>query len=121
MSRVVHSLTLFTSFGTLICCALPALLVTLGLGAVVASTVSAFPGLVWLSQHKDGVFVFAAVMLTISGVLRYRDRYAACPADPEKAKACMSLRKTSKIIYFVSLAIFFIGVFFAYIAPKILY
>ncbi|MFQ6115394.1 MAG: TonB-dependent receptor domain-containing protein, partial [bacterium] len=36
-------LSFFTSFSTLICCALPSLLVTLGLGAVVASTIPAVP------------------------------------------------------------------------------
>ena len=120
MSRVVHTLTLFTSFSTLICCALPALLVTLGLGAVMASAVSTFPGLIWISQHKDYVFGFAAVMLTLSGILRYRSRNYACPVDKDLAAACGRARKVSGIIYIISLLIFFTGVFFAYIAPKIL-
>ena len=45
-------LTLFTSGGTLICCALPALLVSLGAGAVMASVVSSVPQIVWFSEHK---------------------------------------------------------------------
>lgn len=34
------------------CCALPIVLVTLGMGSVVASVVSALPVLAWLSQYK---------------------------------------------------------------------
>jgi len=45
-------LSLFTSMGTLLCCALPSLLVLVGLGATVASVLSAAPWLVTLSGHK---------------------------------------------------------------------
>jgi hypothetical protein len=39
-SGVLGYLSLFTSLGTLLCCALPSLLVLLGLGATVATGVS---------------------------------------------------------------------------------
>lgn len=45
-------LALFSSVGTLVCCALPALLVLSGFGATVASLLSAAPWLVTLSRHK---------------------------------------------------------------------
>lgn len=51
-SRAFGYLSLFASFGTLICCALPSLLVLLGLGATVAAFLSAAPWLVTLSRHK---------------------------------------------------------------------
>lgn len=41
--RLFGFLSLFTSFGTLIYCALPSLLVLVGLGATVASFLSAAP------------------------------------------------------------------------------
>lgn len=44
--------TLFLSTGTLLCCALPILLVSLSLGAAVAATIDTAPWLVTLSQHK---------------------------------------------------------------------
>ena len=43
---LVSYLSLFTSFGTLLCCALPSLLVLFGLGATVASFLSSLPWLV---------------------------------------------------------------------------
>lgn len=61
-SQFLGFFSLFTSFGTLICCALPSLLVLFGLGAPVASFLSAVPWLVTLSRHKTWV-------LTISGAL----------------------------------------------------
>jgi hypothetical protein len=45
-------LLLFTTSGTLLCCALPITLVTLGLGASVATMASAAPWLITLSQYK---------------------------------------------------------------------
>ena len=43
----------FGSMSTLICCVLPSLLVSLGLGAVMAGLASNVPGLVWISEHKS--------------------------------------------------------------------
>ena len=39
---------LFASTGTLVCCALPAVLVALGAGAALSSLVAVFPQIVWL-------------------------------------------------------------------------
>ena len=115
----IHSLTLFSSFSTLFCCALPALFVALGAGAALAGIVSTVPQLVFLSEHKIALFIFAGSMLTFSGYLRYRSRYAPCPADPVKAAACTRLRRTSGRIYIGSLILYLTGGFFAFIAPTL--
>lgn len=120
MNRFASFLTLFSSLGTLICCALPALFVSLGLGAVLAGLVSSVPGLIWVSEHKTGVFLFAGAMLFGNGVWLWINRNAPCPIDPELRKACVSGRKASKIIYALSVAVFATGAFFAYIAPALL-
>jgi hypothetical protein len=117
---VFNTLTLFMSFGTLICCALPALFVSIGAGAVLAGIVSNVPQLIWLSEHKIGLFIFAGAMLAVSGGLRYRSRNAPCPIDPVKADSCERLRKTSGIIYIISLVIYAIGFLFAFIAPYLI-
>ena len=51
-SAVLSYFSLFSSLSTLLCCALPSLLVLFGLGASVASTLSFLPWLVALSRHK---------------------------------------------------------------------
>ncbi|PHS69828.1 MAG: hypothetical protein COB22_08440, partial [Cycloclasticus sp.] len=56
-------LTLFASSTTFICCVLPLLLVGLGMGASVAFLTSSFPQLIWLSEHKNWVFLMSAVVL----------------------------------------------------------
>ena len=113
------SLSLFTSFGTLICCALPALFVTLGAGAALAGLVSNVPGLIFLSEHKIEVFVISGVMILITGIIRFIYRNAPCPIDVEQAKACMRLRKVSMILFSFSVVIYIVGFFFAFIAVKI--
>lgn len=110
-------LSIATSGSTLICCALPALLVTIGAGATLAGLVSAVPQLIWLSMHKALVFGGAGAMLALAGVMQYRARFAPCPADPTLAAACMRARHVSLVIYTVSLAMFSVGVIFAFLLP----
>ncbi len=114
---IINTLTLFTSFSTLICCALPALFVTLGAGAALAGVVSNVPQLIWLSENKIGLFILAGSMLALLGWLRYQSRNAPCPIDPVKADACKKLRKSSGVIYAVSVSIYTVGFFFAFVAP----
>lgn len=114
------TLSLFASAGTLVCCALPALFVSLGAGAALAGLVSDFPQLVWLSEKKLYVFGFAAIMLTFAGIMQYRARNMPCPADPVKAKACARLRKISLGIYIFSVVAFMTGGFFAFVAPYLI-
>ena len=80
------TLSLFASAGTLVCCALPALLVTLGMGAVLAGLVSNVPGLVWFSEHKVAVFVVAGVLILSAGVARHYAGSRSCPVDPGQAR-----------------------------------
>ena len=108
-------LSLFTSFTTLICCALPALFVSLGMGAVVAGMVSSMPWLVWLSDHKVIVFAVAAILIVIAGGLMWHARNLPCPADPKKAKACAILRKISWGILGLSVGLYLIGFSFAFL------
>ena len=63
-SGALSYLSLFTSLGTLLCCALPSLLVLFGLGATVASVLSEAPWLVAMSHHKPWVFIVAGVLIS---------------------------------------------------------
>lgn len=76
-------LTLFASMGTLICCALPLLLVTLGFGASVAALTNSAPFLISLSEHKEWIFAGSGALLLVSAWLLYRPGQT-CPVDPEK-------------------------------------
>ena len=81
-SAVLSYFSLFTSVGTLLCCALPSLLVLAGLGASVASTLSALPWLVTLSRHKHWTFSISGTLIALSFVNMYylapRFRARAC-------------------------------------------
>lgn len=114
--NIIPALTLFGSFSTLICCALPALLVSVGAGAAIAGLVSTFPQLIWLSEHKVALFAFAGAMLLISGISRYMTRNAPCPIDPLEAQACARMRRVSLRVFYLSLLIYVTGFFFAFIA-----
>lgn len=113
-------LSLFTSTGTLICCALPALLVSLGMGAVMAGLIETVPGITWLGKHKPVVFSVAFVVLSGAGIMQWRARQMPCPADPAKARACSRLRAFSWVVWWISVSLFLIGGFFAFFAADLL-
>lgn len=117
----LSTLTLFTSAGTLVCCALPALFVTLGAGAALAGLVSTAPWLIALSKYKVWTFGLSGVMILFAGFMRWRSRNAPCPIDSTQAAACSRLRKVSGIIYWLSVGVWVIGFFFAFIAAKVFY
>ena len=116
-NKLANYLTLFTSSGTIVCCAIPALLVSIGAGAALSSLIAVFPQLVILSIYKIPIFMGAFMMLIISGILQYRSRNLPCPPDKNLANACTRTRKISLIIYFASVGIFIIGLLFAFIIP----
>lgn len=109
--------SLFATSSTLVCCAIPALLVAMGAGAALSSLVAVFPQVVWLSEHKEAVFALAGVMMAGSGVLQWRNRHAPCPTDPALRDACMRTRKVSWKVYLLSVAFYLMGGWFACIQP----
>ncbi|MBX2833668.1 MAG: hypothetical protein KTR28_01715 [Micavibrio sp.] len=118
---LLPTLSLFTSAGTLLCCALPALLVSLGMGAALASLMSNAPWLSVITDYKLYIFAGAGVMLVLASFMQWQARYAPCPADPAKAKACARLRKISVAILVFSILIYLTGVFFAFFAADLFY
>ena len=56
-------------------------------------------------------------MLILAGYLQWQARNAPCPADPKLAEVCTKTRKSALLIYYVSVAIFMLGAFFAFVAP----
>lgn len=118
---ILPSLSLFTSVGTLLCCALPALLVTLGLGSVLAGFISSAPWITALSTYKPHIFIISGILIALATVTQWRARHAPCPADPRQAKACALLRKISTGILGVAALLYLIGVFFAFFAARLFF
>ena len=111
-------LTLLVTGGTLLCCALPILLVSLGLGATVASLNFNIPGLVFLAEHKVWTFSISAVMLLFLAWMIWRPNQS-CPSDPELAGYCETSKKWNKIVFFLSVLIWFSSFFFSYLLVPI--
>ena len=120
---LLNYFSLFSSFSTLICCALPSVLVLLGMGTTVASLLSAAPWLVSLSRHKIWTFSIAGTLITMSFVMTYliapRLRHGeACEADDPTA--CGEVSKISRVILWGSAIIWSCGLFVAYLLGPIL-
>ncbi len=106
--------SLLASSATLVCCVLPAVLVSIGAGATLVGLVAAFPQLVWLSANKALVFGGAGALLLLSGAALWRGRRLPCPADPAAARSCTRVRRISSLLYASSLVLFSVGAVFAF-------
>lgn len=111
-------LILFASSTTLICCALPIVLVSLGLGAVSASLFSNLPFLVTVAQYKTLIFILSGGVLAIAAYLVFKSN-RVCPADPSLAAQCERAHGFNKRAVFISLFLWLLGFTAAYLALPI--
>jgi mercuric ion transport protein len=105
--------SLATGFGMALlgttCCALPIVLVSLGMGGVVASVISAVPALAWLSKYKAMTFSVTGLILAYSWWRLHRTgRSGQCAVEDGKRL------KWQKWALGTSTAIFVAAVFAAY-------
>ena len=113
---VATGFSLVAGLSTLTCCALPALFISLGLGASLASLVSSMPWLITLSANKEIVFTVALASLGIAAWLQWRARNQACAVDGFQAKYCGLFRKFSWSILGLSALAISVGAYFAFAA-----
>jgi mercuric ion transport protein len=121
-SGLLNYFSLFTSLSTLLCCALPSLLVLFGLGASVASTLSFFPWLVTLSRHKVLTFTVSGALIACSFVNTYYivPRFKREECSPENPNACAEASRLSRVLLWISMVIYAVGFFVAFLLGPIL-
>ncbi|MDE1975680.1 MAG: hypothetical protein KGL04_06475 [Elusimicrobia bacterium] len=118
-SKVLSVLSLFTSAGTLLCCALPVTLSVIAGGAAVGSLLSAFPWLVSVSRHKVWIFGIAGLLLVFNGALLFRPQgKLACAVTG--GKGCEAAGRFNKTMWWSAAAIYAVGFFFAYLLGPLL-
>jgi mercuric ion transport protein len=122
-SAILSYFSLFTSLSTLLCCALPSLLVLFGLGASVASMLAFTPWLVALSRHKVWTFSISGTLIGLSFI----NMYYFVPrlkggdvCDVGDGSACRDTSRVSKVLLWVSAGIYALGFFVAYALGPIL-
>ncbi len=122
-AALLNYFSLFSSFSTLICCALPSVLVLLGMGTTVASLLSAAPWLVSLSRHKIWTFSIAGVLIAMSFAMTYLVAPHLRPGevcDADDPTTCGEVSKVSRVILWGSAIIWSCGFFVAYLLGPIL-
>jgi mercuric ion transport protein len=122
-TALLNYFSLFSSFSTLICCALPSVLVLLGMGTAVASLLSAAPWLVSLSRHKIWIFSIAGTLIAASFAMTYvvaprLQGSDVCEADDPTT--CGEISKLSRVVLWGSALIWSGGFFIAYLLGPIL-
>ena len=112
-------LSLFTSTGTLLCCALPAAVATVAGGSAVIAMTSTMPLLIPLSRHKDWVFLAAVTLLVLHGIILFWPKgTVVCSID--SGEGCAVAGRYTKIMFQISAGIVATGAFFAYALVPVL-
>jgi mercuric ion transport protein len=122
-AALLNYFSLFSSFSTLICCALPSILVLVGMGTAVASLLSVAPWLVSLSRHKIWTFSIAGTLIAASFLMTYvvaprLQRGDVCAADDPTT--CGEVSKLSKVVLWGSAVIWSAGFVVAYLLAPVL-
>ena len=118
-NNIMDVLALFSSSGTLICCALPMVVAALAGGAALSSMVSLFPFLVTLSQYKNVIFIFSGSMIALNGYLSFKPlKEIACDVESGEV-GCEVAGKYNRKMFYISLGIFSVGVLTAYLLGPI--
>lgn len=105
-------LVLLTTSTTLVCCVIPIVLVSLGMGAVVASLYGKFTVLTFIGRNDNAALAVTSVILLLAGWALYRPG-RTCPADPVLAEQCRNADRWNHRLFVVSCIIWLIGLFFA--------
>ena len=114
--NIVLFLSLFTSLSTLLCCALPALLVLLGFGAVFAGLTASIPQIIWLAERKGLLFFIGGILLILASFLeRKKENVLSCNA--KKSEACSQTSNWSKKLLQISYILYAIGFLTAFLLP----
>jgi hypothetical protein len=99
-------------------------MVLLGLGATVASFLSAAPWLVMLSRHKTWVFTVSGLLIGTNLLYVYvlaprlRNMGAVCPSNAPDA--CNTVSRLSRVVLWISTVIYGVGAFSAFILGSLL-
>ena len=119
-SLLTQILVLFASSSTLICCAIPAILVAIGATGALISLFSNIPFLITISENKEIVFAISGLLIFIAFWSQRKDEIDSCELDKTLMMSCNNLKKINKIILYSSLFIYLVGLFFAFFAKYLI-
>lgn len=112
--RALSWLALLASSGTLLCCALPILLVSLGFGAVVATLTTSLPILVTLAEYEAWMFSVSALLLGVTAWTLWV-RPQQCPGDPQLAARCAQAGVWNKRVFWMASVVWMVGLTATYL------
>lgn len=107
-------LALFTSSATLVCCALPILLVMLGLGATLAFISTHFQWLTMLSRYQFLVFLISGLFILMADWFVNKRKPNICTTNLKTKNHCQYLMKLNRIVIKIAVVFWSIGFISAY-------
>lgn len=100
--------------GVMLCCVIPAILVSLGLGSTLATFLNHYPIFIKISEYKNYIFIFVFLILIINGFILYTNKNRSCDINSLEQE-CTEVKSVSLILYYLSIVIYLISLFLSYI------
>ena len=113
MKKILDFFSVFGSTGTLVCCAIPAVLSVIAGGAAVSAFVTVFPWVIPISRYKGWLFLVAGILLIINGVLTLKPKSKMVCAITG-GKGCEVAGGFTKVVFWFAVTVYCIGAFAAY-------
>lgn len=117
MKKSVSVFILLLSTSTWVCCVLPILITLIAGAAAVGQLITVFPWLIPLTKYKLWTFLGIGALLIINFYCLYKSNMTPkeCPID--KKEACTKGKKFSRLVFWISVVIYLVGVVVAYVLP----
>jgi mercuric ion transport protein len=114
--KLISLLAFLGSGGTLLCCVLPAVVVTFAGGGALSIF---FSWLIPISQYKDWIFVVSGILLVVAAILilKPQSRFTCALLG---GSGCEITGKFSRVVLWLSLGIYIVGLSFSYLLVPVL-
>jgi len=113
-------LLLFASTPTLLCCALPIIFVSLGMGSLVASIyIDKLPWLQWFGMNSLLTFSISGLILLISAYFLFKKK-RSCPLDSKLSQICNNAQKWNIYFFYLASSIWLISALSAFVLPLVI-
>ena len=113
MKFINNLILLISNGGVMLCCVLPAILVSLGLGSTMVTFLNEYPIFIKITEYKNYIFSVVLFILFFNGFVIYKNRNKFCEIEGLKNE-CSQVKSVSILLYIFSIIIYLISLFLSY-------
>lgn len=87
------------------------------MGGVFVSLTTSVPQIQFIGEYKLFIFIITAFLLAGGFFLMRPAKVVECPIDEDQRNVCQTVKPWTRIILYVSIGFYLLGLLFAYVLP----